>query len=162
MAEHDFANVARRTITRAIDEATEAGASAVEAEHLLLAIVGHPEQVGPALADLGLDRAAVVAMLEAERRRSLAAAGIDEVDEGRLAATPRRTRPGWGTSAREAIVRGGKLGRRRDRQRVSEADLLAGVLLAELGTVPRAFAIAGVDRAALLASLRALGRHDAE
>ena len=161
MAEHDFANVARRTITRAIDEATEAGASAVEAEHLLLAIVGHPEQVGPALADLGLDRAVVVAMLEAERRRSLAAAGIDEVDEGRLASTPRRTRPGWGTSAREAIVRGSKLGRR-DRQRVSEADLLAGVLLAELGTVPRAFAFAGVDRAALLASLQALGRPHAE
>jgi hypothetical protein len=161
VAEHDFANVARRTITRAIDEATEAGASAVEAEHLLLAIVGHPEQVGPALADLRLDRAAVVAMLEAERRRSLAAAGIDQVDEGRLAATPRRTRPGWGTSAREAIARGGKLGRR-DRQRVSEADLLAGVLLAELGTVPRAFAFAGVDRGALLASLQALGRPHAD
>jgi hypothetical protein len=105
------------------------------------------------LDEFGLDRAAVAAMLAVERERSLATAGIAVVDGGRLAATPRRTRPGWGTSAREAIVRGSRLGRR-DRQRTSEADLLTGILQADLGTVPRAFAYAGVDRAALVARLR--------
>ena len=153
MAEQDFAHVARRTIIRAIEEATEAGAPAVEAEHLLLAIASEPEQVGPVLDEFGLDRAAVLGMLAVERERSLATAGIGSVDRGRLAATPRRTRPGWGTSAREAIVRGSRLGRR-DRQRTSEADLLTGILQAELGTVPRAFAYAGVDRAAVVARLR--------
>jgi ATP-dependent Clp protease ATP-binding subunit ClpA len=153
VAEQDFAHVARRTIIRAIEEATEAGAPAVEAEHLLLAIASEPEQVGPVLDEFGLDRAAVLGMLAVERERSLATAGIGSVDRGRLAATPRRTRPGWGTSAREAIVRGSRLGRR-DRQRTSEADLLTGILQAELGTVPRAFAYAGVDRAAVVARLR--------
>ncbi len=153
MAEQDFAHVARRTIVRAVEEATDAGAPAVEAEHLLLAIASEPEQVGPVLDEFGLDRAAVLGMLAVERERSLATAGIGSVDRGRLAATPRRTRPGWGTSAREAIVRGSRLGRR-DRQRTSEADLLTGILQAELGTVPRAFAYAGVDRAAVVARLR--------
>jgi len=153
VAEQDFAHVARRTIVRAVEEATDAGALAVEAEHLLLAIASEPEQVGPVLDEFGLDRAAVLGMLAVERERSLATAGIGSVDRGRLAATPRRTRPGWGTSAPEAIVRGSRLGRR-DRQRTSEADLLTGILQAELGTVPRAFAYAGVDRAAVVARLR--------
>jgi hypothetical protein len=157
VAEQDFVHVARRTITRAIEEATDAGAASVEAEHLLLAIASAPEQVGPVLDEFDLDRASVVTMLGVERERSLAAAGVAAGEPGRLSATPRRTRPGWGTSAREAIVRGSKLGRR-DRQRMSEADLLGGILLAELGTVPRALAYAGVDRAALISSLRALGR----
>jgi ATP-dependent Clp protease ATP-binding subunit ClpA len=152
VAEQEFAGVARRTIVRAFEEATDAGAPAVEAEHLLLAIVAAPEQVGPVLGAFRLDRAAVVAMLDVEREHSLAAAGLGPVDQDRLAATPRRTRPGWGTSAREAIVRGSRL--RRDRHRMSEADLLTGVLQAELGTVPRALAYAGVDRAALVARLR--------
>ena len=156
MAEQDFAHVARRTIVRAIEEATDAGVPAVEAEHLLLAIASEPEQVGPVLEEFGLDRAAVSAMLAVEREHSLATAGIGSVDHDRLAATPRRTRPGWGTSAREAIVRGNRLGRR-DRQRTSEADLLTGILQAELGTVPRALAYAGVDRTALVARLRERG-----
>jgi D-alanyl-D-alanine carboxypeptidase len=153
VAEQDFPHVARRTITRAIEEATDAGAPAVEAEHLLLAIASEPEQVGPVLGEFGVDRAAVAAMLVAEREHSLATAGIGSVDRDRLTATPRRTRPAWGTSAREAIVRGSRLGRR-DRQRTSEADLLTGILQAELGTVPRALAYAGIDRAALVARLR--------
>ena len=153
MAEQDFAHVARRTIVRAIEEATDAGAPSVEAEHLLLAIASEPEQVGPVLDAFGLDRVAVVAMLAVEREHSLATAGIASVDVGRLAATPRRTRPGWGTSAREAIVRGSRFGRR-ERQRMSEADLLTGILQAELGTVPRALAYAGVDRVALIGRLR--------
>jgi ATP-dependent Clp protease ATP-binding subunit ClpA len=154
VAEQDFAHVARRTITRAIDEATNAGAATVEAEHLLLAIASDPEQVGDVLGEFGLDRESVETMLGVERERSLATAGITTVDAERLSSTTRRTRPGWGTSAREAILRGSRL-RRRDRQRMSEGDLLAGILLADLGTVPRAFAFAGVDRAALVARLRA-------
>ncbi|UOE45804.1 Clp protease N-terminal domain-containing protein [Agromyces larvae] len=155
MADQDFAQVARRLIVRAIDEATGAGSPAVEAEHLLLAIVADPGPVEPLLAESGLDRAAVERMLRIERARSLEAAGIERFDEQRLATTPRRSRPGWGASAREAIARGGRLARR-DRQRLSEADLLTGILLAELGTVPRAFAYAGVDRDALVARLNDL------
>jgi hypothetical protein len=43
------------------------------------------------------------------------------------------------------------IGARHERHRahLRSADLLAGILDAELGTVPRALAIAGIDRAAI-------------
>jgi hypothetical protein len=60
-----------------------------------------------------------------------------------------------GTSAKVAFRRA-LIGSRHDRRRarLRGTDLLAGILEAEFGTVPRALAIAGIDRAALLARAR--------
>ena len=41
-----------------------------------------------------------------------------------------------------------------ERERLAVADALVGVLRAELGTVPRALAYAGVDRSALIARVQ--------
>ncbi|WP_139417788.1 Clp protease N-terminal domain-containing protein [Agromyces laixinhei] len=146
----------KKVITDAIDEAIDRGASSVEAEHLLLAISAGHDVAGRTLAEFGLDHDGVDAALRGERERSLRAAGIEPVAEERLAAT-RRSRPTWGATVREALRRAdftAHRGRgRAERERLAVADALIGILRADLGTVPRALAYAGVDRAALIGAL---------
>ena len=146
----------KEVIVRAIDEAIDRGASSVEAEHLLLAISAGHDLAGRALAEFGLDHDGVDAALRGERERSLRAAGIEPVAEGRLAAT-RKSRPIWGSTVREALRRADfKTHRNRgraERERLAVVDALVGILRADLGTVPRALAYAEVDRAALISRL---------
>lgn len=107
------------------------------------------------LAEAGLDRHALAAALGRERTESLAAIGVGTVDEERLAATPRQVRPGWGTSTKEAILRGRKVSGQDGRRRPAETELLVGILASSLGTVPRMLALAGVDRGDLIERARA-------
>ena len=169
------------TITeRARSEAHEDGSAAVEAHHLLLAIaadgagdpaedlagaaacVGHPAEdlagaagVGdPAeiLAGAGLDRQAVREALDREFEHSLSAAGVSLAAFG----LPRPRATGkpptqLAASAKLALERGfASAGRKKD---LRPAHLPLGILRAEVGTVPRALALAGVDRAELVARL---------
>lgn len=149
----------KRVIIRAIDEATRRGSANVEAEHLLLAIAAGDDIAGRTLAGFGLDHAGVEAALRGEREQALRAAGIEPVAEERLAAT-RSSRPGWGASTREALRRADFRAHRdrprAERERLAVADTLLGLLRADLGTVPRALACAGVDRAALISRLEQL------
>jgi ATP-dependent Clp protease ATP-binding subunit ClpA len=149
----------KAVIVRSIDEAAAHGAAKVEAEHLLLAIAASGDVAAGALADAGLDYAGVEAALRGERDHALRAAGIEPVAEERLRATG-TSRPGWGASIREALKRGDFRARRdrsrAERERLAVADALIGVLRADLGTVPRALAYAGVDRAALITRLQQL------
>jgi ATP-dependent Clp protease ATP-binding subunit ClpA len=149
----------KAVIIRSIEEAARRGAAKVEAEHLLLSIAASGDVAAGALADAGLDYAGVEAALRGERERALRAAGIEPVAEERLHATG-NSRPGWGASIREALNRGNFKARRdrsrAGRERLAVADALIGVLRADLGTVPRALAYAGVDRAALITRLEQL------
>ena len=146
----------KAVVMRAIDEAIRRGAPNVEAEHLLLAIAAGREVAARTLAEFGLDHGAVDAALRGEREHALRAAGIEPVAEERLQST-RRSRPGWGASVREAFRRAPYRARSRpDRERLAIADTLIGILRADLGTVPRALAYAGVDRAALISRLEEL------
>jgi ATP-dependent Clp protease ATP-binding subunit ClpA len=146
-------------IVCSIDEAARRGAAKVEAEHLLLSIAGSGDVAAGALADAGLDYAGVEAALRGERGHALRAAGIEPVAEERLQATG-NSRPAWGASIREALKRGNFKARRdrsrAERERLAVADALIGVLRADLGTVPRALAYAGIDRAALISRLEQL------
>lgn len=152
MAETASRTSLRPVLERAIEEARRRGSATVEAEHLLLAVAADGALAATAvLAEAGLGYEAIEAALREERGRSLAAAGIGPVDEERLVATPRRSRPGWGASAKAAL-KNAELGI--GRTRGAERNLLIGVLQAELGTVPRALAIAGVDRDTLITRLR--------
>ena len=76
-------------ILRAIDEATRRGAANVEAEHLLLVISAGDDASARALAEFGLDHAAVEAALDAERARALEVAGVAPIGEDRLRSTRR-------------------------------------------------------------------------
>ena len=146
----------KEVIITSINEAIRRGAASVEAEHLLLAISAGHDVAGRTLAEFGLDHDGVEAALRGERERSLRAAGIEPVAEDRLAAT-RKSRPTWGATVREALRRADFKAHRKhgraERERLAVADALVGVLRADLGTVPRALAYAGVDRAALIDAL---------
>jgi len=222
VADHDSGGlpgvIGMRTLMMAARrEAIGAGSRDVRAEHLLLALAASGTPAGRALADAGLDRSALQAAFVAEREHSLAAVGMPPISPDRLQATTSAGTPGWGASAREALLagrrqahesrrsaqlvrrmeqkaarlgqtarrfeetarqieRGERPGRgqmphgrgqaphdhlRDDRERgvparpgpMSEFDLARAILSTELGTVPRALALAGFDRAALLGAL---------
>ena len=152
-----FPQTARALFTKASEEAARRGSSTIEAEHLLLALTADPHSAASAtLAPVGLDHERFEAALAEERTRSLAFAGVGPIDPERLVATPHpKARPSWGASVREAM---GVMHRitphGRQTRRGVEVNILIALLSADLGTVPRALAIAGVDRPALLAQLK--------
>ncbi|WP_025158586.1 Clp protease N-terminal domain-containing protein [Leifsonia aquatica] len=147
----------REVVVRSVVEAQHRNAPLVEAEHLLLALTRDTESpVHDVLVSAGLDTAGVEAALQAERELSLRAAGVTPPDPARLVASPRVARPRWGASAKDALSRAHRVAAAQRRQRSAHADLLAALLGLDLGTVPRALELAGIDRAALLAgALRA-------
>jgi D-alanyl-D-alanine carboxypeptidase len=136
-------------IEQAREEARDDGSAAVEAQHLLLAIAAGPDgATGQIMAAGRLDHQALRDALDREFEHSLAAAGISTAAFDLPQPSRAPTRPTrLGASARLAIERGfTSAGRKKDLQ---PAHLLIGILRAEAGTVPRALALAGIDRAEL-------------
>lgn len=140
-------------IMRADHEAREDGSPTVEAQHLLLAVAGEQEPTTRALLTaVGLDRDAVHAALEQEFVRSLSAVGVSSNAYHLPPASWRPASPGMGTSAKLALERGfASASRKKD---LRPAHVLLGILLAQVGTVPRALALAGVDQEDLTARVR--------
>lgn len=137
-------------------EARKDGAKSIEAEHMLLALTASPDnEAAKLLHEFGLDQQRLESALREERRRTLAFAGIKAPAEKLVDATELNSPLSLGTSAKSAIRRA-LIGAHRDRRRarLRSIDLLAGILEAELGTVPRALAIAGIDREALMSRAR--------
>ncbi|HVS49577.1 MAG TPA: Clp protease N-terminal domain-containing protein [Candidatus Dormibacteraeota bacterium] len=137
-------------------EAKLDGSKFIEAEHMLLALATNPDSdAARLLKESGLDHERLTSALNEERHRTLAFAGMNAPDKKLVEATELDNSLSLGTSAKAALRRaliGSRHHRRRARLRSS--DLLAGILEAELGTVPRALAIAGIDRAALIGRAR--------
>ena len=137
-------------------EARQSGSSAVEAEHLLLAIAAHPgTSAHRVLAAAQLDRDALRAALDREFAASLRVAGVDLSDFDLPVATADPERAvDLGTSAKLVLERAVRTAGRGP-GRIRPAHLLLGVLDAEVGTVPRALALAGTDREQLIERTRA-------
>jgi ATP-dependent Clp protease ATP-binding subunit ClpA len=135
-----FTEDARQVVKAAETMASGLASPTVEAEHLLLALA----DCQPVLADAGLDHDGVLAALEAERERSLTAVGISASDFD-LPPAP-LTRPRFAASGKLALERAVRAASARSDRRIAGGHILLGVLAAEAGTVPRALAIAGVDR----------------
>jgi ATP-dependent Clp protease ATP-binding subunit ClpA len=138
-------------------EAKRDGAKFIEAEHMLLALAADRDgDAAKLLSEAGLDHVRLASALQDEHRRTLAFAGMNAPATELVAATELESSLTFGTSAKTALRRALMVSRegRRRRPRLRGTDLLVGILQAELGTVPRALAIAGVDRAALLSSTR--------
>jgi ATP-dependent Clp protease ATP-binding subunit ClpA len=133
-------------------EAKRDRAEFIESEHMLLALASDPEsEAGRLLHEAGLDHERLASALQEERRRTLAFAGMNAPSKELIEATELNTVLTYGTSAKTAFRRALIGSRERHRRpRLRGLDLLAGILQAELGTVPRALAIAGVDRVALM------------
>jgi ATP-dependent Clp protease ATP-binding subunit ClpA len=147
-----FAKGARVAVEDAVDVARELGSPTVEAEHLLLAVAREDDPAARALAEHRLDFGGLHAALERETERSLAAVGV-AAEPGSF--SPWVARPRFGTSAKLGLERALRTAVARGDREIGSAHLALGVLKAELGTVPRALQIAGVDRRALADALRA-------
>ena len=141
-----FTQDARAVVKAAEAQAAQLGSPTIEAEHLLLALADRE-------AVIGLDRDEVLAALEAERDRSLAAVGIATSDFGLPPAAV--TRPRFAASSKLALERALRAAVARSDRRLAGGHILLGVLAAEAGTVPRALALAGVDRDDLRARTQA-------
>lgn len=143
-------------LTEGAAEAQRRGSATVEAHHLLLAVAAQegtaPQRV---LASAGLDHQAVQAALDREFEHSLSAAGVSPASFGlSLPATALKRSPGMGATARLALDRGfASVSRKKD---LRPAHMLLGILRAEVGTVPRALALAGVDRDDLMTRVHAV------
>ncbi|BCJ37565.1 hypothetical protein Athai_50680 [Actinocatenispora thailandica] len=143
------------TLTWLLDTGTEHaradGSGTLEAHHVLLALADDPT-TAPLLAAAGLDHAALHRALDREFTTSLAAAGVGAGTTGLPRPAVRTGSIGLGASTKLAMERGfAAATRKRD---VTAAHVLLGILTAEVGTVPRALALAGVDRAALAQQVR--------
>ncbi|MET7396556.1 Clp protease N-terminal domain-containing protein [Dactylosporangium sp. NPDC005572] len=149
----EFDRYLKTMLTRAETEARADGSATVEAQHLLLAVAADPDSPpGRVLAEAGLDHAAIRAALHREFEASLETVGISlpALDAGPASPDPDRT-PRPGASIQLALERGVKAGAGGD---LRPAHLVLGILQAEVGTVPRALALAGADRGALIARVR--------
>ena len=135
-------------------EAKQEAAKFIEAEHMLLTLAANEESdAGRLLHESGLTYRQLASALHDERRRSLSFAGVEPLDDQQTAATELDSPLTLGTSAKVAIKRALAVSHdsRPGRPRIQSTDLLLGILQAELGTVPRTLAIAGIDRAELIA-----------
>jgi D-alanyl-D-alanine carboxypeptidase len=137
-----------------MEVAAQRGSTTVELEHVLLAMSSFPNSpAGKFLVENGLDHDSIENALREERTRSLAVAGIGPIDATSLQASPRGGRPQWGASVRNAMEHARRNHSPARRRRNFDTDVLAVILGVDLGTVPRALAIAGVDRADLRSRL---------
>lgn len=141
-----FTKDARAVVVDATAEAQALDAPAVEAEHLLLAVAAREHA---ALERAGLDHDAVREALEAEARASLAAAGV----EWDVAPRPSKGQLRFAASSKRALERALPAAVARGDPRLTADHVLLGILAAEVGTVPRALALAGVDRETLRESV---------
>jgi ATP-dependent Clp protease ATP-binding subunit ClpA len=148
MAFERFTRDARTAVVAAHEEAVIDGRAVVEAEHLLLALAPHP-----GVEDLGLDRADLIAALTLEEERSLAAVGVAAADFAAPAIGRRSGRPRLATSTKVALERALAAAAQRGDRRITVRHLLAGVVAAEHGRVPRALRLAEINVPELRARL---------
>jgi ATP-dependent Clp protease ATP-binding subunit ClpA len=145
-----FHTFLRTILEEAGREAQRDRSAMTEAQHLLLAMASRSE-TSEFLRSVGLDHGALRSALDVEFEQALGAAGISiEASEPRGAESTPPHPPQLGTSVRHALERG--LGTLREAPRPEH--VLLGILQAEVGTVPRALALAGFDRIALIARVR--------
>jgi ATP-dependent Clp protease ATP-binding subunit ClpA len=140
-----FVRDARYTALQATSVAAGLGSSTVEAEHLLISIASGNSRAAYALRDVGLEPEELREALQRDFERVLGNVGIDAsgID---LPANCRRTKPSWGTSAKQGLERALAEAKRRGDRKVGCEHLLRGLLSAEHGAVPRILAAEGIDR----------------
>ena len=148
-----FGTYLHKIMGLAQDEARRDGSATMEAQHLLLGIASGPDAAPRrVLAAAGLDHQTVRDALDREFTRSLAAAGVSADDFDLPPASNSLKQPGHGASVGLAIERAFAIAGHKSGLR--PAHLLLGILQAQVGTVPRALALAGVDRAGLAEHVR--------
>ncbi|MCW2876202.1 MAG: Clp protease [Sphaerisporangium sp.] len=146
-----FDHYVNTIVNQGAHEAHTDGSATIEAQHLLLAIAAEQETTThQVLTSAGLDHQAIRDALDREFEHSLGAAGVSlaAFDLPQPSSAPKLPSQ-LGASAKLALERGfASVARKKD---MRPAHLLLGVLHAQVGTVPRALALAGIDQAGLMA-----------
>jgi ATP-dependent Clp protease ATP-binding subunit ClpA len=140
-----FVRDARVVALQANSVAAGLGSSSVEAEHLLVSLASTDHPAGVALREAGLEPQEVRDAIQRDFERVLGRVGID-TSALDLPANCRRTKPSWGTSAKQALERALAEAKRRGDRHIGCEHILLGLLRAEHGTVPRLLAAEGIDR----------------
>lgn len=139
-------------IVRAMHEAHEDGSATIDAHHLLLSLAADQGTTAQqVLASAGLDHAAVRDALDREFEHSLNMVGVSPAAYDLPRPSHASQQPKMGASARLALDRSFASARKKD---LRSAHLLLGILQAQVGTVPRALALAGIDQAELADRVR--------
>ena len=139
-------------VRHAEQEARDTRSRMIEAEHLLLAMSGqHGSEARNVLSSVGLDRDGIKVALDREFRQSLATAGV-MLSPSKLPLPNENPghHPQLATSGKLALERGLRAAGKRE---IRPGHLLLGVLAAQVGTVPRALALMGVDQSDLAARI---------
>jgi D-alanyl-D-alanine carboxypeptidase len=145
---------ARSLISTAEVEARTRRSPVVEAEHLLLAMSDVPgSAAADLLASVGLGHEAIEAALSREFESSLAAAGVAVSLDNLSRPSPEPPRHLRLSASFKATMERSVTAAEGSRQ-IRPAHLLLGILGAQVGTVPRALALAGVDQAELTRKTR--------
>ena len=140
-----FARESRRAVVRAQDAARLMGAEQVEPEHLLLALSEGDDPAGRALAEVGVDRAAIEVAIEEDLVATLQIVGVPPSVVASTPCYPRQDRPGFSVQAKRALEQSLHEAVRRGDRRLGPEHVLLGVLHRPGATVARVLARLGVD-----------------
>lgn len=143
-----FAREVHKALFRQADAAARSrGSATLEAEHLLLALATRRDATAKLLFDHGLTPEGIERALQQEFETSLGVAGV-RLEDHPLPDPPRRSRrgPRVAASTNKALERAFLHAKEHSIKRITSPVLLAGILQAEVGTVPRALAAAGIER----------------
>ncbi|NEA34204.1 Clp protease N-terminal domain-containing protein [Streptomyces sp. SID13031] len=132
-------------------EAVEDGSATIEAEHVLLALTElSGTTTARLLAEAGLTHETTRAALDREWEQSLSVAGVAVAIAELPKATPDRSRsPQIGEATKLLLKRAMATASATGGGRIGAAHLLVGALDTNLGRIPRALDLAGIDRKAL-------------
>lgn len=133
-------------VTRGEQGARDDSSATIEAQHLLLAITaGQEPSTHQVLTSVGLNHQTVREFLDRELDQSLSTVGVSRTAYDLPRPSPALEHPKLGASAKLALERAVTSGAPRKKD-LRPLHLLLGILQAQVGTVPRVLALAGIDR----------------
>lgn len=133
-----FGVSARSAVERALDLASDEGADAVEAEHILIALTRRAsDRTAEALRTLGMSEETVRAALDRESATALEAVGVGALARPPSQRVPKRSNPRLGRSAKLALERTAQVAVDRGDRRFGDHHILLAISRAEAGVIPR-------------------------
>ncbi|MEA2194759.1 MAG: hypothetical protein QOG42_1193 [Solirubrobacteraceae bacterium] len=146
-----FTRDARGAVVAAQQAAQRLGAEQIESEHLLLGLAEGRTPAARAIAEAGMDCAAIEATIEADLVAMLEVVGVPASVVDATPALPRADRPGFGVHAKRALEQALREAVRRRERRLGVEHVLLGTLHAPSPTLARVLARLDVAPARLAA-----------
>ncbi len=146
-----FTRDAKQVVLAALGAAQRLGAEQVEPEHLLLGLAEGDTPASRAIAEAGIDGAAIAAAIEADLVAMLEVVGVPASVVDATPAAPRADRPGFGVHGKSALEQSLREAVARNQRRLGAEHVLLGVLHAPGPTLTRVLARLDVEPARLAA-----------